>query len=209
MQVFVLDGLIGVGKSTVLNSLRDLALPGVAIVDEPVDAWEKTGLLDGMYSGKMSKGQFQIMALSTRVLRMLHALRDPSVHTVIMERSPWSDRDVFAKLHLSDEWDIRSYNAIFQEVCNALADIQPHVLLLSAPVPVLMQRQAMRQRHSESSITEAYMHELEAAYQTYFDSLQVDKVKIDTCCPSAEVLDKVLHVVQESGTTCGGPSLRD
>lgn len=195
MRVFVLDGLIGVGKSTVLNALAREENQGVAVVTEPVDAWEESGLLDAMYNGNMSKGQFQIMALSTRVLRMLSALRDPAVHTVIMERSPWSDRDVFAKLHLTDEWDLRAYNTIFKEISSALSGITPHVLMLSAPVPLLLQRMAKRQRKCESGVSADYLYELAAYYDHYFDSVQTDKSKIDASLSSDEVLANVRELI--------------
>lgn len=196
MRVFVLDGVIGVGKSTLLDALRSMHMAGVAFVDEPVAAWESQGLLQAMYRGEMSKGQFQIMALSTRVMRMLSMLRQPGVHTVIMERSPWSDCSVFASLHLKDAWDKRSYAAIFAEVEAALADIQPHVILLDAPVETVLARVNARNRDTESNhITRHYLLQLQHAYDQYYELMPSGKSRVDATRPPAEVLAIVAQLL--------------
>ena len=65
ITVVSVEGGIGVGKSTVMTHLQSASRP--FYIDEPVDLWEKAGLLDAMYRGTIPPGTFQIAALSTRM----------------------------------------------------------------------------------------------------------------------------------------------
>ena len=50
--VLSIEGNIGIGKSTLLGLLRERYAQdaSVVFVDEPVDLWEKSGLLQAMYA---------------------------------------------------------------------------------------------------------------------------------------------------------------
>jgi len=89
--VICVEGPIATGKSTLLEYLKKELhdVPGVAFVDEDVDAWIAKGYLAKMYKGEISKGEFQHMVLMSLTGDLLKTLaKGPSI--IITERSPWS-----------------------------------------------------------------------------------------------------------------------
>ena len=131
------------GKSTLLKGLRaDPALSaanGVVFVEEPVKVWEENGLLQAMYTGELSHGAFQQIALITRFRNLCDALRAPGVKLVIAERSLASDRCVFAETHLGP-LDSRAYGCSNTALTEALGDVRHATVLLEAPIDVLQAR---------------------------------------------------------------------
>jgi deoxyadenosine/deoxycytidine kinase len=166
MHVFI-SGNIGAGKSTVLAALADRcgADPQWTVVAEPADAWAKTGLLAAMYEGTLSPGEFQIMALVSRVTGLLRAA---STSFVLAERSPWEDAHVFAATTL-DGIHRTNYDFAHDQLMRTL-DTSPaqlvHIILEVTPV-VAMSRICSRSRPGEQSVTPEYLASLNDAYATF------------------------------------------
>ncbi len=89
-KIVAIEGGIGVGKSTVIDRLKELFKdnPNVIVLPEPVDEWESRGFLASMYAGRIDPGAFQHMVLMGLSGDLLEALRQrPAL--IITERSPF------------------------------------------------------------------------------------------------------------------------
>jgi len=100
-MIVSIEGNIGAGKSTLLALLKE-HFPNAYFVPEPVDEWEtirdKTGktILERYYADpKKYAFSFQMMAFITRVKLLKSAPKD---RLVIIERSVYTDSEVFAKM---------------------------------------------------------------------------------------------------------------
>ena len=76
-RLFAVEGLIGAGKSTLLAKLR--AQEGVAIIPEPLERWQETGIFEAFYKD-MTRWSFtfQMAAFVSRVQAAEKALKDAS-----------------------------------------------------------------------------------------------------------------------------------
>lgn len=197
-----IEGNIGVGKSTVLRSLKEYYADdeSVRFVDEPVAAWEKAGLLKAMYSGQISLIAFQQMALSTRYADLLAALLTPNVQVVICERSIWSDQAIFADVNISDEYERSAYNISHSALCAALPEVHRASILLDAPIETLISRVQARNREGESDgggLTVEYLEKLQHAHRLYFDSVQETKRQVLATGTPGQVLNSVCKVISD------------
>jgi deoxyadenosine/deoxycytidine kinase len=109
--VISLDGNIGAGKSTLLEALRT-AMPDVEVVLEPVGLWSSLkdadgkSLLELFYEDKRRWAYtFQNFALLTRARALADAMSHTKKTVIITERSPLTDRYVFAEM-LRDSGDL-------------------------------------------------------------------------------------------------------
>jgi len=83
---FAFEGLIGAGKSTLLAKLEER---GVAVIPEPLKAWQDSGIFAAFY-GDMKRWSytFQTSAFVTRVKAVEDALADkPTTRDFVGERS--------------------------------------------------------------------------------------------------------------------------
>ena len=106
--VVVIDGEIGAGKTTLIEHLRKaLEEKGmnVAVVAEPVDKWQKVGILSEFYADKSPdlRGpvayNFQTYTFVTRVDETRSVVdANPDADVFLLERSIWTDRYVFMEL---------------------------------------------------------------------------------------------------------------
>lgn len=90
--VLSIEGNIGVGKTTQILRLKELFKDNdrVVVLPEPVEEWVQKGFLEGMYSGSISKGEFQHCVLMSLAGDLLKALaQKPAPALIITERSPW------------------------------------------------------------------------------------------------------------------------
>jgi len=108
--VAVIDGEIGAGKTTLVNLLvAAFAARGLraAAVPEPVDEWERLGVLQEFYAAANKPPEyqglvaytFQTFTFATRVEATLRAVAEnPDADAYILERSVLTDRFVFMEL---------------------------------------------------------------------------------------------------------------
>lgn len=173
-----LEGLIGVGKSTVLSILQKDY--GYDVAPEPVDQWT---LLEQFYEDRPRYAMaFETQVLCSYAHKSFHAARAPQAPkpsatacgsacscteaALILERSPDSAYWVFANMlhkqgHIS-EADFETLGALYRSLPLAHVD---KVIYISAPVEVCMQRLAWRDRANETSkVSEAYLSDLHTRY---------------------------------------------
>ena len=168
ITVVSVEGGIGVGKSTVMTHLRKVR-PDLLYIDEPVDIWEKAGLLDAMYKGTIPPGTFQIAALSTRMAPLLKAVREGH-QTIVTERCPWSDFEVFTKANLQQgSVELTAYQMAYDALMTAVpTPVTLYNLYLTADVSTLITRMETRARDAERTDSD----EAKSSRRAYLDRLQ-------------------------------------
>lgn len=194
--VLSIEGNIGIGKSTLLGNLRKrFALdPEVVFVDEPVELWEKSGLLEAMYTGQIDKCSFQQMAVITRFGALKKAI-ETGAKLIITERSIFTDRECFARVGITEPAEVAAYAVTHDSLSKTLSpDLRMATVLLEAPLDVISKRIRMRGRSAEQAdeeeeggVPDAYLQQLQAAHTAYFSTLSsTEKASVDaTRSPAA------------------------
>lgn len=187
-RLLCVEGGIGAGKSTALYALRQLFGDddSVVFVDEPVDEWERLGLLQALYAGDLTRATFQLAALGSRFGPLLRAVRRPGTRLVVCERSPYTDYHAFAKCNLlAGSVDRRAYELVYNELTRCLPpNLNVTFVFLDVPAEQLVQRIARRGRAAETHrkckgaqpVPLAYLSALEGAHEAYFGSLEKQQV---------------------------------
>ena len=167
-----IEGIPGAGKSTVVNGLADFDTK-IPIVLEPVAAWERMGLLAGMYDGSLCQGCFQLMALSTRACSIIAGFVDPKTTTVISERSLWSD-SLFATARGICGLDRVNYDLAYSSLLEALGLQHTVRILIDITPEVACQRLSARGRASESSVSLEYLKKLHGLHKAAKYAIIID-----------------------------------
>ena len=168
-----IEGAIGVGKSTCMESIQRLFSedPSVKVVMEPVDDWRSSGLLKRFYEGDMTSLEFQLVALTTLTAPILKWLHTPGISMVISERSPLSNIEVFAKINLKGA-DFDSYKLAYAALVAAMPeDIEYVTVYLDAPVEVVVQRVDSRGRKEEANIPLSLHEQLREHHEELFEGI--------------------------------------
>ena len=184
-----IEGNIGVGKTRLLNKIKDEINNNnlirenktFFIIQEPVEIWEKTNLLNLYYSNPQKYSlAFQMTAFCTTLLplkRFLELSSSSSSPLIIFgERSPLASIECFTPL-LVERGKIDPQNEIyvkFKEICNqTLPFLYPDIIfyLNGLDVTILLERIKNRNRLGEQNITSEYLEHLEKKYNQMISSL--------------------------------------
>jgi deoxyguanosine kinase len=186
--ILSLEGTIGVGKSSGLDWLKKKFATDTQIcfIDEPVDVWVKTGILDKMYKGETSPLEFQLFALNTRFARLVAALLNSDAKLIVAERSMKSDMNVFAKVTLKEN-DRLIYDTAYNELRKAVpSSVTEMNVWLNASSENIRARISKRGRVEESNISDEYLDSLKNAHQEWFDSLPPESKLVLDCNQNPE-----------------------
>ena len=167
-RLFAVEGLIGAGKSTLLAKLR--GADGVAIIPEPLDKWQETGIFEAFYKdmGRWSF-TFQMAAFVSRVQAAEEALQsaaadpDRSLTSLIGERSWCADAHVFEPLLHRDGHISALEHATYQDWwrwVESKAPAMAGVIYLRARPATCLARIQKRKREAEAGIPLEYLQGL-------------------------------------------------
>jgi deoxyadenosine/deoxycytidine kinase len=172
-----IEGLIGAGKTTICNQLeKDIsALPStnnmqVKILKEPVDFWRELGLLDRFYKDqKRWAFTFQLTALVTKCMELMQ-LDEDTIY--IIERSPYTDLNCFAKLcNMSgsiDDMEMNIYKLYFKHFITQLeSKCAIRFIYLKTSPEICMERIKKRNRAEEKGIPIEYLISLEELHDDW------------------------------------------
>ena len=121
ITILSIEGNIGSGKSTVINTLKEYYKNNykVYFLEEPVSEWEEfkdsdgKNIIEKFYENqKHYSFSFQIMAYISRLAMLKRAIKyckDNSIYLIICERSLQTDKNVFCKM-LYDSGKIEDIN---------------------------------------------------------------------------------------------------
>lgn len=208
LDLVSVEGGIGAGKSSVMAALK-AERPSLCYVEEPVETWEKCGLLQRMYDGSVRPATFQLAAMATRFAPLLKAVGDGE-RLIVSERCVFSDDAVFARTTLDDQVDLTAYKMAYDALLTALPPkVNLHIIYLKAGVDTLQNRMTTRDRPAErvdspeaAAARRAYLEKLHARHDAFFcmtaEELGVASVTrhvIDAAASATEVAQKAKEVL--------------
>jgi deoxyadenosine/deoxycytidine kinase len=172
-KMILLEGNIGAGKSTMGRKLQESGL--FAFIEEPVELWREgfaANLLDAFYRdmGRWAF-TFQITAFVTRAKTWQEVLALTDHARVILERSIFTDRFVFANNShrlggMTDlEWDVYCglWDFLVANYC-----VEPDcILYYRTPAETCAERMKARGREEESEVSVEYLRNLEVLHDEW------------------------------------------
>ncbi len=214
-----IEGNVGVGKSTILETLRQRYKEKAVFVTEPVVAWEERGFLNGMYSGEIPHPEFQHMAMISIGAKTVEGLQKAAATDgfVVQERSIDSGFEVFAKVNCdtkSCEVLRYSYECTQNVVelwkanngtneTNRTNEVRRVYLRISPELSY--ERMLKRCRHSELHVSYDYLCRIHDAYDNWLLG-NPDAIVVDASEAIDIVSNKVVDVVQSLTSELSTPS---
>lgn len=175
--VLVVDGIIGAGKTTLI---QDCLVPllsewglRITVVPEPVEKWKSSGRLKQFYEDPARRGyQFQTRAFHDRVKMSQEVFRKYAAHTdvFLLERSVFTDLLFMESLHESGTIDDSEYEdymdlwTMWEEVMPFRPDL---FVYLKPDVDVAMDRLRERNRDGEAGVSKEYQIALEQKHDAF------------------------------------------
>lgn len=192
------EGPIGSGKSTLLEAMKALNKIGVVALEEPVGDWKSVevnpgkNMLQAMYDGTLNSALFQLSILQSRFGPLVRALADDETDVVVSERSPWSEKWVFAKSNLTES-EFACYNyahtCLIRDLFPIVGEVDVIFYRLTLPTATILERIEQRGRVEEKGIEPAYLERLELAHDEMEEMLKSPR---DLGCE--EAIKSVKHV---------------
>ena len=196
--MFFIEGNIGVGKSTLVEKLKD---NGMITLQEPVDAWSNVrnsngkNILQEFYGDpKRWAYTFQSIAFRSRILGMKNL-----PERCIVERSVFTDRMVFAETAHDegniDEIEWNDYVIWFDFVMDIAGSKPTGIIYLRGSPETCLEQIKRRGRVGEEGITIDYLRALHRKHDKWLSEEEnVLVLDIDTMDRSTFV-DKVISFV--------------
>lgn len=178
--VIVVDGIIGAGKSSIIEKclVPILTQRGYKVcpVYEPVETWKENGSLERYYSDPSRYGyQFQTRVFHDRVKACQDAFNFfeggdiPDIF--ILERSVYTDRIFMKMLHESSVVSDHEYRD-YMDLWTMWRELMPFsfdmFIYLNPSVEAAMERIHVRARGGESRVTKDYQSSLRKEHDLFF-----------------------------------------
>lgn len=188
VHLIVVEGMVGAGKSYLMNKIKELSINRVVVIEEDVDLWcQPVDCMNGLSMlGAANEFPseygllFQVQVLCSRLAQLKGALSSVSLMyphqsvVVVCERHPASDRAVFleilARSGFLTKGQLHYYNVIQKA---ALAGVEvptvAEVWMVEAEPAQLSKQRAMRDRKEErltSAHTRPTKHPVDEAYES-------------------------------------------
>jgi len=216
--VFV-EGNISSSKTTILNGCKEA---GFTVFEEPLDVWkerycEKSGdnILGNFYADTPRWAfTFEVAVMTTRFMRLIEAIAHPD-QVVILERSLWTDRHVFAPLCYSSgnmteiEWKVYIdwYETFMKHaVEHAIANCDIEFIFIDTSPEICFERKKARDRKEEKTVPIDYLLKLHEKHQMWLldPDLRHRCQVVDGTRTKPEVLEETLECL----AVCLQPQLR-
>lgn len=171
----VIEGAIGVGKTTLARMLRDHLHAQLLL-----EVFEENPFLARFYESRARYAfQTQIFFLLSRYRQQRHQVPQLLAQGPLIADYMFAKDQLFARLNLAgDEWEV------YQQVHQALAEQIPTpdlIVYLQADTEVLLGRIAQRDRPYERDMDADYIEALRQAYEKFFaDQQAMPVLPIDT-----------------------------
>ncbi|MEN6369509.1 MAG: deoxynucleoside kinase [Thermotogota bacterium] len=205
--MILFEGNIAAGKSTVGRRLAESGLFG--FIEEPVGAWQQEfdeNLLDLFYrDGHRWAFTFQLAAFTTRAKTWTEVLAMTDHSDVVLERSIYCDRYVFAKncfqtgLMSKTEWQL--YCKLWDWLQKNWCAEPDKIVYLRTPADVCHDRITCRGRNEETAIPLEYLRDLEALHDEWL--LENPRAVILDGCRQWQA-EEIYDILRSAGVPLGG-----
>jgi len=206
-HIVFIEGNIASGKSTLLDNLKNLnnseRFGKVQVIKEPLDKWKNlsdsngTNILKHFYMNmERFAYSFQSFAFLSRV-KLLEQIEGDSDY-VFIERSIWSDKEIFAKncyeqqIMSEIEWVL--YNKWFSWMEKTASPPEMSFVYLQTSPIVSKQRMDKRNRQEENSVTLEYLSQIHQKHQEWFNTKELEmsgnKIKVMTVDANSDYTDE-------------------
>jgi deoxyadenosine/deoxycytidine kinase len=178
-MIFVIEGNIGSGKSTICSQLETKYPDQIKVLYEQVDVWEKNrmddkSILHYFYSDPSRYSlTFQIYVLLQRVNHLVNMLETYPNCIFICERSHLTDLNIFAKhCKLNGKMNDIEWNTYLeaQKLIEKLCPKIDGIIYNKASVEVCASRIKQRNRDGEALIDTKYLEELDKRHDEWLQS---------------------------------------
>lgn len=164
--IISIEGNIGAGKSTLIKQIQDHFEKNIVFIQEPIDEWntiqtkENKTILECFYENQEKYAfSFQMMAYISRIATLQKAIEENPDSILIVERSVYTDKFVFAKMLYDDkqinEIEYQIYLKWYDFFLRKLPSIYT-IYLRTNPV-ICLDRIKKRNREGEENINIAYL----------------------------------------------------
>lgn len=202
-KIFFVEGNIGTGKSTFLSVIEKY-YPNCQVIYEPVDLWtsltddQGVNILDYFYNDtKRYAYTFQNLAFVSRIENM--DLIDSTKEYVFIERSIWSDKNIFAKncfeMGSMNSIEYKLYNRWFNWLEKKLELSEYTFIYLKCSAETSFERLTKRQRPEEKGVSLDYLKQIESRHEDWLSNIR--HVLVD-----ASVNLKDEHIFKEVFSNC-------
>ena len=188
MTLISIEGNIGSGKSTILRLLKQKSDESIIFIDEPVSEWQNIknssgkNILELFYESKEKYSfTFQILAYITRLRKVLDVIKNSKNKIIIMERSIYTDKFVFAKMLYDGgfikeiEW--KTYNYWFDTFKESTQ--LDGIIYVNTEPQVCFERIKKRNRDGESNIELEYLKECHKNHVNWIDNETISVLRIN------------------------------
>jgi deoxyadenosine/deoxycytidine kinase len=174
VPMIIVEGNVGVGKSTFLNYLKNNL--DADVIYEPNQLWQDVdgyNLLEQFFlNQKRWAYSCQSYILTTRIDQLLEELCDPKKDFCFVERSIYSGRYCFAKVAKEIGWmdglEWSLYKKLWDREIARVTSLPSAFIYLQAPAQVCLKRIANRGRFEEEPISLDYLKRIEEKYEKWF-----------------------------------------
>lgn len=183
--LITIEGIIGVGKSTILQILIKILKKHhnikAAVIQEPVEIWEKVGILQEFYKNPKAKAyEFQTFVYSTRLQMLIDGVKNnPEADLFIAERSIFTDKHTFVKMLKESGCFSESQWQMYETWSTVWLKQLPFdkiggFIYLCPSIEEAMKRISVRSRDVESSVvTSDYQEKLKEKHDEFFSGIFV------------------------------------
>lgn len=188
-MVFVIEGNIGCGKSSVINVLSTK----YNCIEEPVSEWT---LLEDFYKNPKDFGTFfqhQVLCSYYKIFKNLKFTGEPT----FIERSPWSARNVFQYLHSKKYPRSRYFFSFLDSLYSKIPiDKISVIFYLDLEPTQCLNRIYTRQRQGEHDIPLELLKNIESRYYNILSktNMKVIRIKVLNKSP-VEIANEILSYI--------------
>jgi len=199
-SVFVIDGIISAGKSTLIKKIQEKI--ECSIIKEPVDKWEKDGILKRFYEDQKRWGyHFQTKVFIDRVNECIKEYKNNG-DIYICERSVATDQ-IFMKLlyedGMIDDMEYKHYLEWKDLWIKLIPFNFDGFIYLRPSLEECMKRLNKRNRDGESNISIEYQRRLLSLHDEFFNEKIKNNENVliieDNGLFTDEIIDKIISFI--------------
>jgi len=182
-----IDGIIGCGKSSIINQLSD----DFTCFQEPIHDWS---LLQSFYDDMSTYAapfQFQVLFSFHKLYSTFKNVKD----TVIVERCPWSSKNIFTQLLVENNHIQPEEFDTYCNFYNKLAFPINLYIYLKVDTDVAYQRILNRDRAAERSLKFDYLELLNNKYNKAIETLDNVHV-VDANRPLNDIKNDIINILK-------------